>query len=438
MPQKRLHGKRVLVLGAYGFIGAAVTRTLQSESASVTGMVRDARTGTKVLPGVTLVKGDLRDFLEPEDWRSRLNNVDAVVNCAGALQDGGADDLEIVHHKAIAALGQACAELGISIVQISAIGAEPDATTDFMRTKAAGDAALRICGAPVWILKPGLVIGQSDYGGTALLRMLAAIPLVQPIAYPATPVQCIGMDDLCGAITATVAGELPQGAYDLVEDAEHPLSDVLAATRRWLGFPAARLTVGVPVWTTRLVASLADFLGKLGWRSPLRSTAMTVMADGVTGNPEPYRNAAGASLASMDEVYSRLTCAREHRLTARMTLLMPLVIAVLSLFWVLSGVLGLTGLSQAKSVLLDAGWSAPSAAVSVVFWSLVDIALGLALLQRPWAGRVCLLQFAVALFYLVAATVAAPALWGDPLGPLVKILPAMMLSLVAWPMLESR
>ncbi|WP_260023074.1 DoxX-like family protein [Ruegeria conchae] len=42
------------------------------------------------------------------------------------------------------------------------------------------------------------------------------------------------------------------------------------------------------------------------------------------------------------------------------------------------------------------------------------------------------------MFYLIAATLMAPELWLDPLGPLVKIAPALMLSLVARPMLESR
>ncbi|MGO8658896.1 oxidoreductase, partial [Rhizobium ruizarguesonis] len=34
-------------------------------------------------------------------------------------------------------------------------------------------------------------------------------------------------------------------------------------------------------WLTRPVTWLADMAGLLGWRSPLRSTAMTVMSEGV-------------------------------------------------------------------------------------------------------------------------------------------------------------
>ena len=121
-----------------------------------------------------------------------------------------------------------------------------------------------------------------------------------------------------------------------------------------------------------------------------------------------------------------------------MTLLMPLVVGVLSLFWLLSGLFGLLGLSNAAQVLIGAGWAVPVAMLGVVFWSMVDIALGLAILWRPWATRACLAQIGVALIYLISASVLVPGLWADPLGPLVKVLPAMTLSLIAIPMLESR
>ncbi|MES0825938.1 SDR family oxidoreductase [Ruegeria sp. SCP11] len=427
-----------MVLGAYGFIGSAVTQSLRAKGAQVSAFVRSKKTAAQVLPGIVQVQSDLRACLRPEDWDDLLTSIDCVVNCAGALQDGPADDLNAVHHTAISALGQACARKGIAVVQISAIGTASDAETDFMRTKAAGDEALRACGAPLWILKPGLVIGQSDYGGTALLRMLAAVPFVQPIAYSQAPVQCVGMLDLCDAVAEAVAGNLPQGSYDLVEETPMPLSGVLSETRRWLGFPTARMTLNVPVWGTRLISRCADALGHLGWRSPLRSNAMIIMASGVVGNPEPYRSATGRSMAPLRQVYASLASSREHRLSARMSLLMPLVVTVLCLFWLLSGLFGLLGLPQAVEVLTNVGWGAELAKLSVVFWSVVDITLGLVILWRPWAVRACVAQFAVALFYLIAASLTLPALWLDPFGPLTKILPAMMLSLVAWPMVEKR
>ena len=60
--------------------------------------------------------------------------------------------------------------------------------------------------------------------------------------------------------------------------------------------------------------------------------------------------------------------------------------------------------------------------------------LGLAVVWRAsvaWAAKG---MIAVTLLYLLAATMVAPDLWLDPLGPLVKAIPAMVLALVvlAW------
>lgn len=430
--------KRVLVLGAYGFIGAEVVRALRAAGMHVTGLGRSAAQAARVLPGVPFAPGDLLQLLRPEDWAPLLQDVDAVVNCAGVLQDMAQGELEAVHHTAIAALGAACAARGIAVAQISAAGAGPDAGTEFMRSKGRGDAALRDSGAPLRILKPGLVIGQNAYGGTGLLRMLAAVPLVQPVALPDAPVQCIGMADLAAAVVAALRGDLPQGTYDLVEDQPQMLAEVLAETRAWLGFAPARRLLRLPGWLLPPVAGCADALGRLGWRSPLRSTAMAEIRSGVRGDPDPYLAAMGQGVVPLNAIYQSLPSGRAQRLDARMALLMPVAVAVLSLFWLASGLIGLWQLDTAAKVLMDTGWGGLPAKASVLFWSFADIALGLAILWRPWAARACLGMAGVSLIYLGAATAVTPQMWTDPLGPLVKVLPGLLLALITHQLLQER
>ena len=45
---------------------------------------------------------------------------------------------------------------------------------------------------------------------------------------------------------------------------------------------------------------------------------------------------------------------------------------------------------------------------------------------------------ALALFYAVTGTVLRPELWNEPLGPFLKILPILVLHLVALAVLEER
>jgi hypothetical protein len=64
--------------------------------------------------------------------------------------------------------------------------------------------------------------------------------------------------------------------------------------------------------------------------------------------------------------------------------------------------------------------------------------LGSAILVRAWARQAALGMAVVSLLYLVSGTILTPALWLDPLAPLLKIPPALMLALVAASMLDRR
>ena len=429
---------RVLVLGAYGLIGSGLVRALVARGHIVTGLGRDAETAQRVLPALDWVVRDLGDLQRPDAWRSLLEDIDAVVNAAGALQDGGKDDLAAVHQHAISALAEAAAETAVALVQISAVGADPAATTRFMSTKGLADRAIAASGARHVILRPGLVIAQTAYGGTQLIRMLAAMPLVQPVARAEVPVQCVGLDDIGQAVVMAVEGALPPGlTCDLVEEVPHSLAEVVNAHRAWLGLRRAH-QISVPDWVLRPVAEIADLLGRLGWRSPLRSTAVQVLADGVVGDCSPWRAATGRAISSLEDVLARLPAGAEHRLAARMALLAPIVIVTLAAFWLASGLIGAIRVDQAARHLIEAGWADGLARASVLFWAAVDIVLAAAILIRRWAPLACWAMIAVSLIYLAAASVLTPALWLDPLGPLVKVLPGIALAAVARVLLETR
>jgi len=436
------HHRHVLVIGAYGLIGSGIARRLLADGCRVSGLGRDAGTAARVLPAIEWHHRDLATLLDPSDWAGLLSDVDCVVNCAGALQDGATDRLDIVHHRAIAALATACRRSGAGLVQVSAVGARADAGTAFLRTKAAGDAAVRSLAGDWWIIRPGLVLAPSAYGGTALLRLLAAVPLVQPLALPDARIQTVGLADLVDYVARIVRGDFPPGLdCDFAETQSTSLRQLVSEIRRWLGFAPSRWEVVAPAWLTTLVGRTADTLGRLGWRSPLRTTALDVLRDGVlTGaasNP-PAKRDPGPVARSLAATLQAIPVGAEDRLAARMALLMPVVVAGLALFWLTSGLVGLMSLDRAAHILLDAGWPRPIAEASVVLWSLVDILLAALIAVRRTACIACWAMVGVSAFYLAASTVLVPHLWADPLGPLVKVVPALILAIVASALLESR
>ena len=133
----------VLVLGGYGLIGEAIVNRLVEAGHSVAGLGRDTRQASRRKSMVRWIDADIAALLTPEAWLPILADADAVINAAGALQDGSRDNLDTIHRASIEALSGACEQAEVRrLIQISAAGADLGASTAFMRTKAQGDAAV--------------------------------------------------------------------------------------------------------------------------------------------------------------------------------------------------------------------------------------------------------------------------------------------------------
>lgn len=432
---------RILVLGGYGLIGQAIVRRLLDDGHKVFALGRDTLAAARRMPKARWVEADLRRFTTPTPWLALLaeTRVEAVVNAAGALQDGSRDDVVALQSIAMRALYRAAEERAIlRVVQISATRAAPSAETAFMRSKGEADAALQSSQLDWTILRPGLVIARDAYGGTALLRALAAVPLVQPLAFADRPIQTVSVNDVAEAVAAALTGELPsRKVYDLVEDQPRSLRAVVLRLRAWLGFRNAAV-IHVPAPVVRAVAVVADLLGRLGWRSPLRSTALTELSAGITGDPSLWRATRGRPLASLGETLAGMPATVQDRWFARLWLLKPLLIATLALFWIVSGLVGLASLDAAADLLARHGVPQPAAGLLVGIGALADLAVGLACCLRRTMPLAVKGMLALTLVYLVAASILAPELWADPLGPLVKAIPALVLALVALAIWDER
>ena len=423
----------VAVLGGYGLIGSAIVRRLIAEGHRVTGIGRS---------GAAARRGPGKDWRifdigtqSVEGWREALRGVDVVVNASGALQDGARDDLTAIHETALARIGEALAGSKTRIVQISASGVDAGASTEFFRSKARGEAALQSACPDAIILRPTLVLAPAAYGGTALLRAGAGLPWVLPRLLPEAQIQCVHVDDLAGAVVEAVEGRIAPGLVLDVTGADVvSLPELLRRTRDWLGFAEARAEVPVPRWLLRLLAAGADIAGHLGWRSPLRSTALAVLADDVRGEP----HALPRPCRSLDAIFESLPATVQDRWFARLWTLFPLAVLILSGFWVASGVIGLAHQSAAADVLTSRGWDETIALWAVRIGGVIDIALGLLILWRPAVKAAALGMVAVSLAYIGAGTLSAPDLWADPLGPFVKVIPGIGLALFVLAVAEER
>lgn len=427
---------RVLILGGYGFIGLEATRRL-ARAHSVAALGRSVSHGRRMAPEALWVTANIAALDTAEKWAPFLVGVDAVVNASGALQDGARDNLAAVQDVSIRALITACEAAGVRrFVQVSAPGADERANSTFLRTKASADQALKRSKLAWVILRPGLVWGRTASGGAALVRMLAAMPFMQLLVLADARVQMVDIDDVSDAIVASVEGAIAAGTdADLVEDKPRTLAEIVTAVRAWHGYPPPRWRINAPGFIGAAAAFIADMAGWLGWRSPLRSTSLRALERGVVGDPASWRAAGGAALLTLEQSLQARPATRQDRVFARTQLLLPLVVGCLAAFWIASGLIGLGQIDAAATVIDGA---VRDARLFVIGGAIADIALGLALLWRPWARAACWGMIMLTGAYLFAGSLLTPHLWADPLGPFVKTLPVAVLALVCAALLEER
>ena len=427
---------RVLVVGASGLIGGHVVARLLEEGFQVTGVGRDVAAARRRVPGVAWRSLDMAST-GVEAWRPVLDGVAAVVNCAGTLQDNPGDDLAGVHVRGLARLAEACEVAGVRrFIQISASTIDRGADA-FSTTKQAGDAALGRTGLDWLILRPGLVLAPSVHGGSALLRGLAGFPGFLPAVHADAAIRLVSVEDLAEAVVRGLAVGAPSRvALDLVSAESVSLGTLLVRLRAWLGFaPVPLLEVPGPV--ARFTAHIADVAAWLGWRSPMRSTALGQLAGGVDGRADDAA-VLGLDLRSFDSILARRPSSVQDRRHARTYFLTPVVLTGLSLFWLVSGLVGLASRAQATAVLTQAGLSPDLSRGLVLAGIAVDIALAVLVLVRRTSGWALAGMIAVTLAYLAGATLWRPDLWLDPMGPLVKTLPAALLALCALALREEK
>lgn len=424
-----------MVVGASGLIGSALAAHLSQAGHSIVAV------GRRLAPGlvpVHQVQLDVARATDPDIWLTHLAGVDAVVNCAGALQESG-DELTGVHVSGISALFRACERSGIRrVVHLSAVGVDRETPTEFSRTKLAGDRALMALDLDWIILRPSVVIGRAAYGGSALLRGLAALP-IRPMMPNTAPLQPVLLDDLVSVVAFFLQPGAPvRQAIEIVGPRQYSFDDLVSLFRNWMRWPAAHV-LALPGWMSAAVYRLGDLIALLGWRPPVRMTAQLEMTRGARGDPSAMLKVTGLRPRALEDELRREPASVQERWFARLYLLKPLVIGVSSLFWVGTGLVSLgPGWERGITLVMDGGVSRELATLAVLAGGLGDLIIGTAMMHRRSARLALYGAVAISITYAIIGSIIVPWLWTDPLGPMLKIGPLIVFNLVALAILEDR
>ena len=435
----------IAVLGASGLIGYAVASSFLRADVPVLAIARRFARGQQSLFGSSAMECPLV-ALDTAALARLISDHKAgiVANCVGVLQDGARGSTDDVHVGFVSRLVEAVKEQSgrTLLVHISIPGRENEDRTRFSTSKRKAERLIAVSGVPFVILRPGFVISSAAYGGSALMRALATLPVELPPREARRPFAVTDTADITRTIAWVArrwhAGERDWSAtWDVMERSPSTVGGVLATFRNRLGSPGK--LVHLPSSLLRLGAWIGDLSAYLGWSPAIRSTALDELRRGVEGNPEPWIAATGFRPASVAEVLDRLDIAVQEKWFARLYLAKPLIIAGLVAFWIVSGLIALIVSFDAAAAILTSRGVPPDIAEAVTLASSVlDIGVGVLIAFRKTCRVGLLSGMGLSALYMIGAAVLTPDLWIEPLGALVKTVPAIVLMLVALAIIDDR
>lgn len=417
---------KVLLTGANGFVGRHLMTSLVEAGHDVTAAVRNPGAFRRQWPSVDAMACDFMTDQDRQVWRKRLAGFDAVINCAGVLQRSPGVDPEAIHYSGPAALFDACSDLNLrKVIQISAISAREGVETEYAQTKCRGDAHLMALDLDWVILKPSLLYAKGSYGGTSLIRALAAMPLAVLLPGQGDQLfQPLHLDDFGRAVVKVL--EDPVHARTILEPAGPEtlsLKEILLLYRSWLGLHGA-VCVAMPLWLVKASCRVGDLLG-IG---ALRTTSLQQILEGNCGDNQGFEKAIGFRPLTLSESLQKAPSDVQDRWHAQLYFVAVFVTFALSATWVLSGVIGLWILPEVgEKVAGRVGLHGVAADIAAFGSCVMDIVVGLWVASRRAPGVCALVQMAIILVYSLVLGIAIPELWTDPFGSLVKNLPMLAL-----------
>ncbi|GAB1392009.1 complex I NDUFA9 subunit family protein [Rhodocyclaceae bacterium] len=250
--------KNILLIGGSGFVGGALARRLAKADFCVTLPTRrpERVRHLAVLPTARIVQADVHD----EATLARLMvGQDVVISLAGILKG----DFQRIHAELPGKIGRAASSANNSagvprLLHISALAAAADAPSQYLRSKAAGEAALRAAYPEATIFQPSVIFGRGDSFLSLFAGLLKLAPIV-PLACADARFQPVWLEDVVSAVIASLYHPNSRGqTYPLCGPHEYTLQQLVAYAGQVSGHP--RPIIGLPFAFSILQAFLMEFL----------------------------------------------------------------------------------------------------------------------------------------------------------------------------------
>ncbi|MES3518397.1 MAG: NAD(P)H-binding protein, partial [Natronomonas sp.] len=211
---------RILVVGGTGFIGEVLCRELHERGHEVVAMSRSPDS-VEFPAGIETVMGDVTAY---DSIESAFEGVDAVVNLVALSPlfrpDGGNEKHFEIHTEGTKNVVRAAEKYDVgTLLQMSALGADPDGDTAYIRSKGQAENAVQASSVPWIVFRPSVVFG--DGGEFVSFTKKLAPPYFTPLPGGGkTRFQPIWVGDLVPMLADALDGGRPEDEAGAEEEAK--------------------------------------------------------------------------------------------------------------------------------------------------------------------------------------------------------------------------
>ena len=315
---------KILIMGASGFIGSNLAKALNAKDHELVLCARHTDDLINQYPNAEVVQADYLGLKEVAHWLPHLVNVDLVINAVGIIAESRKQTFQAIHAEGPVTLFKACEKSGVKrVIQISALGADEKAFSEYHLTKKQADDYLRQSSLEYVIVQPSVVFGPGG-SSTEFFRALAALPIQGLFDGGEQKMQPVFVKDLVEAIVNLAnigSDELPQEMIAVGSEVV-TYKEMLACYRNQLGKGKLR-SISVP---SGIVLFAAKIVGRLVG-GMFNEDNIRMLLQGNTGAKEGIEKVLGRPPGSLSEVLGDTLLTREEKIRARNFFLVPGLIA---------------------------------------------------------------------------------------------------------------